>query len=496
MYDWATTRLNVAYHWKSILLWALGIGGAIVFSLWPARAEAWVKHYQAFPNGEATIVLHRFCLSADCGSLNENRWKELIDTARRTWNNAGSDFIFHVRSSRATDDPCNLPGEVVIIVSNDGSACPGDTFRNYGEIGGRTEFGRGDRARVYIRTTESEPHREVLLYLVHEFGHVVGLGHPDEHGQNVLSVMNSTVLGITVVNGKVQLTSDDPLDPSLQQDDIDGIIGLYGQYTAIGMQGNPPSIESGQVAVPQSGIGVISGWACKADWIEIVIYDLSKQEGEAGYRRSYTAAYGTERLDTEGVCGDTDNGFGLLFNWNNLGDGEYLVVTVIHGRGSQGLIALPHARVKVTTLGEEFLRGAKGEYVLEDFPELGQSVTVEWLQESQNFVIANFDIGEQNSCVARLVRTHVDGIDLAVRYNCGTQTFTIRRAPARAQVCREFFYARQDGIKYQQDNFEWSYAPCEGRYEELTLSVKSSSSLDLSRPFELRYRGKVVFTQP
>ena len=30
------------------------------------------------------------------------------------------------------------------------------------------------------------------------------------------------------------------------------------------------------------------------------------------------AAYGTARLDTAGVCGDSDNGFGLLFNWNLL----------------------------------------------------------------------------------------------------------------------------------------------------------------------------------
>ena len=471
--------------------------GAILLSLFfTTSAAAWVEYHQAFPDGEATIIHEPFCLSQDCGALSDYEWHEAINEARQTWNGAGSDFTFSTRQRREADDPCNLPGEVVVIISNDGSACPGDSFRNGGEIGGRTEFGqRGDRARVYISTTESDPYREVLVYLVHEFGHVIGLGHPDEHGQNVLSIMNSVVLDITVVNGEVHLNSGHPLNPSLRQDDIDGIIGLYGQRTAFGAQENPPSLDSGQVAVPQSGVGMISGWACKADEIEIFIFDTAKQEGEAGYRQSYIASYGTERLDTEGVCGDTDNGFGLLFNWNNLGDGEYLVVTVIHGRGSQGRTALPQARVTVTTLGEEFLRGAEGEYVLEDFPEPGQSVTVEWLQESQNFVIADFEVGEQNQCNSRFVRTHVDGIDLAVRYNCGTQTFTIRRGPVGTRVCREFFYAKQDGIKYQNNNFEWPYAPCEGGYEELTLSVKSSSSLDLSRSFELRYRGKVVFTQ-
>ena len=71
----------------------------------------------------------------------------------------------------------------------------------------------------------------------------------------------------------------------------------------------------------QSGIGVISGWVCEADMVEIAI----------GAFASQAAAYGTERLDTEDICGDTDNGFGLLFNWNLLGDGEHEVVAVVDG---------------------------------------------------------------------------------------------------------------------------------------------------------------------
>ena len=45
--------------------------------------------------------------------------------------------------------------------------------------------------------------------------------------------------------------------------------------------------------------------------------------------------------------------------------------------------------VFVTTLGEEFTRGLSGEYELDDFPAPGQSVTVEWRQEQQNFVITD-----------------------------------------------------------------------------------------------------------
>ena len=125
----------------------------------------------------------------------------------------------------------------------------------------------------------------------------------------------------------------------------------------------------------QSGIGVISGWVCAADAVEIAIGDLALQG----------AGYGTERLDTEDVCGDTANGFGLLFNWNLLGEGEYEVVAYVDD------VELGRATVRVTTVGEgaeeEFLRGAEGECVVEDFPMPGETVTVEWQQNSQNFVI-------------------------------------------------------------------------------------------------------------
>ena len=71
----------------------------------------------------------------------------------------------------------------------------------------------------------------------------------------------------------------------------------------------------------QSGISVISGWACNAERIEIAFNDGPPQE----------AAYGTSRGDTQATCGDTDNGFGLLFNWNLLGDGIHTVQALADG---------------------------------------------------------------------------------------------------------------------------------------------------------------------
>ena len=121
----------------------------------------------------------------------------------------------------------------------------------------------------------------------------------------------------------------------------------------------------------QSGIGVISGWVCEGNTVEVEIGDLGRQR----------AAYGTERLDTAEECGDAANGFGLLFNWNLLGEGEHDVVAFVDDD------ELGRATVRVTTLGEEFVRDVAGECVVEDFPDIGQTVTLEWQQPSQNFVI-------------------------------------------------------------------------------------------------------------
>ena len=116
---------------------------------------------------------------------------------------------------------------------------------------------------------------------------------------------------------------------------------------------------------------MLSGWVCAAEVVELELNGVSQE-----------AAYGTERLDTIGVCGDTDNGFGLLFNWNLLRDGAHAVVARVDG------VELGRATVTVTTLGEEFLRGAAGTCEVEDFPTRGERVTLVWQQTRQNFVLA------------------------------------------------------------------------------------------------------------
>ena len=118
----------------------------------------------------------------------------------------------------------------------------------------------------------------------------------------------------------------------------------------------------------------------------MVEIEIETAQGEV---QPYMAAYGMERLDTQDICGDTNNGFVLLFNWNRLGAGDHMVTALVDG------LELGRAMVRVTTVGEgaqeEFLEGAMGECVAEDFPHQGQSALLEWQQTSQNFVITNVE---------------------------------------------------------------------------------------------------------
>ncbi|NJM10864.1 MAG: PASTA domain-containing protein [Synechococcaceae cyanobacterium SM1_2_3] len=120
----------------------------------------------------------------------------------------------------------------------------------------------------------------------------------------------------------------------------------------------------------QSGVSLIRGWVCQASKVEISIDGGPLQ----------TAAYGTERLDTQAVCGDSNNGFGLTINWGNVGEGAHNLRAVADG------VEFANVNFVITTLGGSFLEKLIGEYTLKDFPTPGSSPTVAWSEPHQNFL--------------------------------------------------------------------------------------------------------------
>ena len=118
---------------------------------------------------------------------------------------------------------------------------------------------------------------------------------------------------------------------------------------------------------------------CEAEEVEI---ELTAADGQV-YRAE--AASGTSRADTEVRCGHSATGFGLLVNWNLLSDGVHSVRALADG------VEFGRATVLVTTLGEEIVEDAEGTAEVSDLSEAGRTVTVEWQQTLQNFVITGVE---------------------------------------------------------------------------------------------------------
>ena len=136
-------------------------------------------------------------------------------------------------------------------------------------------------------------------------------------------------------------------------------------------------LENPAPASVKSGLGVVSGWICDAEALEVSF--------DGGPRQF--VPYGSERSDTTGACGDTDNGFGLLVNYNELGDGKHTVTLYIDGQVETT------RTFTVVTQGQSFLRGVhvedSGHYVLIELSN-GNKAEVVWDEATQSFAIADY----------------------------------------------------------------------------------------------------------
>ena len=122
----------------------------------------------------------------------------------------------------------------------------------------------------------------------------------------------------------------------------------------------------------QSGIGVISGWACDGEGLAV------RLNGEVS-----AMPHGSERPDTIHVCnGKTNNGFGMLFNFNRLGPGVHTIELLRKGASLGG-----PRQFTVTVPLEEFARGLAREVTIPDFPSQGRTTTLVWQEALQNFAI-------------------------------------------------------------------------------------------------------------
>lgn len=126
----------------------------------------------------------------------------------------------------------------------------------------------------------------------------------------------------------------------------------------------------------ESGVGIISGFHCTAETVEIKIDD----------RKIGTAFVGTNRLDAKSLCGKEEVGFSYLINFNSLKPGEHRIELL---SGSQVFAAATFFTKR--SGGQEFIKGAKRRYRQNEFPTPTQGAELIWVESKQNFVISKIE---------------------------------------------------------------------------------------------------------
>jgi len=147
------------------------------------------------------------------------------------------------------------------------------------------------------------------------------------------------------------------------------------------------NLENPQNGAFESGVTVVSGWHCTADRIDI---QFPPECQFAGGATLLQAASGTFRGDTQGICGDTDNGFALLVNYGNCGPGPHTIRALADG------VQFAQATVNVSTFGSNFLANAEALAPATVVKSLGTDaelydVLLEWQQSKQNFAIVGIE---------------------------------------------------------------------------------------------------------
>ena len=132
------------------------------------------------------------------------------------------------------------------------------------------------------------------------------------------------------------------------------------------------SLENPVAGSTESGIGVISGWHCTATNITATIDGASL--GKAGS--------GTGRGDTASVCGRSNTGYSLLFNYNELTPGSHSLSLYADGQ----LLEIRQFN-SVRSGDAPFVTGLVSRWSLPNFPSTGKTASIDWSQAKQSFVV-------------------------------------------------------------------------------------------------------------
>jgi hypothetical protein len=283
-----------------VLATSTAAGYALLDARWPAGSV--VMHLQL--RGSGSLI---------DGS---SSWNEVAESALAEWNQYVSDVQFQVvRDSAAAvgdgnrinnvfwdDDAFGRPfGRSVIAVT---TRWERGAVRTEADVVFNNAFSWNSYRGFPLRRT---PAGEVLLDIrrvaLHEFGHALGLAHPDEAGQFVDAVMNSST-------GQWE---------RVYPDDADGARALY----------------SGRPVSPPGTAPVVVNFPPRNESFAF------RQELEAKYRDALLRAPGSSFVDIEGTLVWTQEYLRYRVNRCDHADAVARVMMQIDGRGIQPVCGTP-----------------------------------------------------------------------------------------------------------------------------------------------------------
>ena len=207
-----------------------------------------------------------------------SKWSNAAVDALRAWNDAGARFQFRWGRYSSGALSCGSPnGQRDVIFSS--RHCDGLSWGSV--VGIASSWFRGDQlidADVVFNINRSWDvyyggHRGAVDFrrvAMHEFGHVLGLDHPDDHGQVRTAVMNSHVSDVD----------------RLQSDDINGIRAIYGSDRPRGapdlvvqsLRTSPDSLAAGQTFTLSATVRNVGSGTAATTTLRYLYYRSSSRE--------------------------------------------------------------------------------------------------------------------------------------------------------------------------------------------------------------------------